>query len=171
MSLKQCHTSRHSASAPASTQKPCSQENTAAPACHHPHCRLEIKSNHFQELLLLLSSGDTEGSWQLKHFTSKCSGNNGCPVLFLSGCLEEIKHSLHILHAFLTPRWIILLHLNTNAWTSFLCSKSLREKEKTFACLPLPEGAIGIVFWGKSLLVCSNKGLFKNLELLKAIPC
>lgn len=140
MSLKQRRTSRHSpASAPASTQKPRSQDKTAAPACHHPHCRLGNRSNHFHELLLLLSSADTEGSWQQKHFTSKCSVNNGCTVLFLPGCWEEIKHSLKIVHTFLTPRWIILLNLKINAWTSFLCSKSFREKEENhclvFLCL------------------------------------
>lgn len=132
------HQALSPASAPTSTQQPSSQEKTAAPTCHHPHRRFENKSNHFHELLLLLSSADTEWSWQFKHFTSKCSVNNGCTLMFLRGRLEEIKHSLKILHAFLTLRWIILLNLKINAWASFLCSNSVREKKNpyfVFLCL------------------------------------
>jgi len=166
---KQCHAKRHSpTSAQMVIQQPSSQEKTAAPACHCPHHRFENKSNHFHELLLFLSSADTEWSRQFKHFTSKCSVNNGCTVVILRGRLEEIKHSLKILHAFLTLRWIILLNLKINAWASFLCSNSTRNKKSLF-CFALSEGAKGFVFWGNGLLICFNKGFFKNLELLKAI--
>lgn len=110
------------------------QVKRAAPACHCPHRRFENKSNHSHEL----SSADTEWSWQFKHFTSKYSANNGCTVLFLRGCLQEIKHSLKILHAFLTPRWIILLNLKINTRAS-LCSNSVRKTNCCFVFLWLKQ--------------------------------
>lgn len=88
--------------------------------------------------------------------------------MFLRGRLEEIKHSLKILHAFLALRWIILLNLKINGIGLLLVFKQHKKKKSLF-CPPLSEGAKDFVFWGNGLLICFNKGFFKNLELLKAI--
>lgn len=55
--------------------------------------------------------------------------------MFLRGRLEEIKHSLKILHAFLALRWIILLNLKINGIGLLLVFKQHKKKKNHYFVL------------------------------------